>query len=699
VKRIVLLNLFFLACAICIFAQTDNTIYVRQFQGSDVGTKLAAAMVTCDPTFRCYLVLDASLAPYPDGTFPALCSKCSLIDYRNGTPWGQSVVNGADPSGARDSTAAIQDAVWAVSQKAVTAGSASSAYRYGGTVTLPSGKFLISSTIYVPSYVTIRGQGRVGFENGNFSLSKSQGAPGTIIYYHPSSGSGPAFQSANFTVSTGALNTGLTDITAAQIDGGTYTEARDVQISDLSIYTDVSGVKAGIYFNGATESRIERVGVAGSFAAGIIGNAGWGNTYNDNLMHLSTVSGAIGMDIHTGANGVKIDGLYSSTNRTDGIALNLRNCSGCSVNNLTLESSKYGLRISGSGNSISGIHAEYMGTALIEDMGSNGLIVTGADVDSSTGAVIYDNQAGNTSANVKLDGVHSDRTISAIFGSIDPYTSVDVDHQQSLPAAETYAAGPNNNVIVHVPWSKTTAVYGTSYVDHFDMPNASAAQYKVGYGFGGNTYYGLKRTPHTWELFDWSSGSSQWVFDFTNHRLATQWGFDLAGFSDGGTTQTWSLDSGTGKAVFASITDAGAKSSSGYNCLQINSSGAISNTGAPCSSSSSLSSSVATIAAGVGAGASPTIACAVHHVCSAMNGTISLTTGTSPAAGQLLTISSATAHTNFPDCIATITLALSPYTAVTDALFTYSTAVWTLNTGSALRTSTSYTITYSCLGY
>jgi hypothetical protein len=110
----------------------------------------------------------------------------------------------------------------------------------------------------------------------------------------------------------------------------------------------------------------------------------------------------------------------------------------------------------------------------------------------------------------------------------------------------------------------------------------------------------------------------------------------------------------------------------------------------------------ATLAAGVAAGTSPTIACATSHVCSAVNGTINLTTGTAPATGSLLTITTSLTHTNQPDCLAQVTLTASPYTnplSGQNPLFTYSTTVWTLNVSTALTASTAYTVIYSCLGY
>lgn len=81
---IILCWLFYLTCA---FGQTDNTVYVKQFNGVDVGTKVANAQAACPSTsLPCILVLDPSLAGFPAGTMPTLNANVSLQDYRNGVP-------------------------------------------------------------------------------------------------------------------------------------------------------------------------------------------------------------------------------------------------------------------------------------------------------------------------------------------------------------------------------------------------------------------------------------------------------------------------------------------------------------------------------------------------------------------------------------------------------------------------------------
>ena len=71
------------------FAQSiDSSIHVNQFPGSTVAAKLTNAMATC-PMYvpvSSILVLDPSLAPMTNGTFPSLCSHCYLSDYSTSPP-------------------------------------------------------------------------------------------------------------------------------------------------------------------------------------------------------------------------------------------------------------------------------------------------------------------------------------------------------------------------------------------------------------------------------------------------------------------------------------------------------------------------------------------------------------------------------------------------------------------------------------
>ncbi len=66
---------------------SDNSVYVKQFPGNDVGTKTAAAQAACNPdtSLPCLVVFDSSLAKFAQGTLPAKCTQCIWVDFRTGT--------------------------------------------------------------------------------------------------------------------------------------------------------------------------------------------------------------------------------------------------------------------------------------------------------------------------------------------------------------------------------------------------------------------------------------------------------------------------------------------------------------------------------------------------------------------------------------------------------------------------------------
>jgi hypothetical protein len=102
------------------------------------------------------------------------------------------------------------------------------------------------------------------------------------------------------------------------------------------------------------------------------------------------------------------------------------------------------------------------------------------------------------------------------------------------------------------------------------------------------------------------------------------------------------------------------------------------------------------VAAGAAAGGSPTIACATSHTCDGISGTVTLTTGTSPATGTLATFSFPNTHTNQANCMVTTQSATAQITTTT---WTESTTAITITANAALTASTAYTIKYWCGGY
>ncbi len=64
-------------------AQTDNTVYVKQFPGRDLGTKLTSAITACpSATFTCIVIIDPSLAGFQTGTIPSIPSNVVIQDFR-----------------------------------------------------------------------------------------------------------------------------------------------------------------------------------------------------------------------------------------------------------------------------------------------------------------------------------------------------------------------------------------------------------------------------------------------------------------------------------------------------------------------------------------------------------------------------------------------------------------------------------------
>jgi hypothetical protein len=103
-----------------------------------------------------------------------------------------------------------------------------------------------------------------------------------------------------------------------------------------------------------------------------------------------------------------------------------------------------------------------------------------------------------------------------------------------------------------------------------------------------------------------------------------------------------------------------------------------------------------TLTANSASGTSPTISCTTSHVCDGVSGTVTLTTGTSPATGTLATLGFPNTHSNNANCVVTPTL--SGTGLVTTITWSESTTNLTLTANTALAASTAYQIRYWCGG-
>jgi hypothetical protein len=106
--------------------------------------------------------------------------------------------------------------------------------------------------------------------------------------------------------------------------------------------------------------------------------------------------------------------------------------------------------------------------------------------------------------------------------------------------------------------------------------------------------------------------------------------------------------------------------------------------------------SAMTATAGAGAGTSPTIACATN--CTGAQGTYSITVGTSPAAGTLVTLNFPNTHTNAADCVGNLYLPGTGQVANWEPVAGVSSLGVKID-GSALTAGSQYKFTYWCGGF
>jgi hypothetical protein len=103
-----------------------------------------------------------------------------------------------------------------------------------------------------------------------------------------------------------------------------------------------------------------------------------------------------------------------------------------------------------------------------------------------------------------------------------------------------------------------------------------------------------------------------------------------------------------------------------------------------------------TFTAGAGSGTSPTIACATN--CTGAQGTYTITVGTSPATGTLVTLNFPNTHTNTADCVGNLYLPGTGQVANWEPVAAISSLGIKID-GSALTAGSQYKFTYWCGGF
>jgi hypothetical protein len=549
------LSLLFPLCAPPLaWCQSDNTLYVKLFPGATVAAKVAAAELACNAnvSIPCILVLDPSLAGWAPGSMPILAANVSLEDYRAGSGGGlqngsgEYVVTAADPTGNFDSTAAIQAALYQAGLSSILAGgSVQNAYTKASKVLLPKGRYLTTSMLQLPSGVLLEGAGTLGFDPCNVTGANT---PGTVIDFEPTNTSLYAIRGQNFIVSTGLPDATITDVTSSSVNNGTESEARNIGLKDLSVCTLESGVSGLILFTGATQSQLENVTASGS-ANPIRVSTTWMHT-SHRVLATTAVAGAVAYMNTGAANGSSIRDVYGASTGSGGTAIGISGCSGCDIASLTVEHSAYGLSLTNAANAIHGVHAEALSLAVIQDLGNTQLTISGLDATAMSGAVLYTNPTGDTS-NLSLLDYNYDSTITQVIGNLDPYTSLRMSGK-GLASGDTYpGANLTNNIQSYQPYNDILNYGGAAHTGIIALPNSGANLLQFRYQFAGADAYAVKWTPTNVSFFDWSSGNARIVL-FDKANSATDWyfGWSPTGYSDGGTTQTWRINSATGMGSF-----------------------------------------------------------------------------------------------------------------------------------------------------
>jgi hypothetical protein len=199
---------------------------------------------------------------------------------------------------------------------------------------------------------------------------------------------------------------------------------------------------------------------------------------------------------------------------------------------------------------------------------------------------------------------------------------------------------------------------------------------------GTSQWYMVKDSANNWELNS--------AIDSTDHFKAYQNGETMLNANGTGyVSVNREVGSGTGGFVVFS------GGSSPTQELTVTASGTVTANGF-LSGKFAMGSGTMTMAPGSAAGSGAALACATSHVCDGLSGTVTLTTGTSPAAGTLGTLSFPNTHTNQANCL--VSVQLSGTGLISSVGWSETTTALTLTANAALTAGTSYSVRYWCGG-
>jgi hypothetical protein len=218
--------------------QGDNTLYVKQFPGQDVGAKLTNAMKACNPNpaVSCVLVLDPSLGSWAPGVMPNLCAQCSLVDNRAGA--SSAVATGITSYAgllsalgfipARGGTLVVSGPV-AITSNYTLPSSVKVRVEAGGSFNVAAGQYLqIAGPLEAGPYQIFTGPGAVYF-GGGVSASTEKVIPQWFGATGSAKSSGFASTAGNPVVAMPASGRAIfavgdpVTLVGAGVSGATYT--------------------------------------------------------------------------------------------------------------------------------------------------------------------------------------------------------------------------------------------------------------------------------------------------------------------------------------------------------------------------------------------------------------------------------------------------------------------------------------------
>ena len=143
-------------------------------------------------------------------------------------------------------------------------------YSTGGTIFIPSGRYIITDTIFIPANVSLVGDGKTSY------FSNIDNEIGTSIIFKCLDNDKPCISF----IGKNSLNNNIYDytVTGKDLDNGVYKQSTSSSLKNLTLYSQYNH-NIGVVFSGAPLSKIEDITIKG-FLGGIIVSGNWGSVIN-----------------------------------------------------------------------------------------------------------------------------------------------------------------------------------------------------------------------------------------------------------------------------------------------------------------------------------------------------------------------------------------------------------------------------------